>query len=56
LINDMMPAASPVWPMFDFSEPMAQNCRSSVLSRYAWDSPATSIGSPISVPVPCAST
>ena len=32
LIRPPMPAASPVWPMFDFSEPMAQNCLSSVPS------------------------
>ncbi len=33
LISAPMPAASPVWPMLDFNEPMAQNCRSSVPRR-----------------------
>ena len=43
--------------MFDLTEPIAQN-RLSVRMRAvrnAWVSPAISIGSPSSVPVPCAS-
>ena len=56
MISAPTPAASPGWPMFVFSEPMAQNCVSSVPRRNAWVSAAISIGSPISVPVPWAST
>ena len=50
-----MPAALSAWPMFDFTEPMAQNCLSGVCWPKAWASAAISIGSPNAVPVPCAS-
>ena len=56
LVNPAMPAALSQWPMFDLTEPMAQNWRSLVSAPNALASPAISIGSPRAVPVPCAST
>ncbi len=55
LVSAAMPAALSQWPIFDLTEPMAQNCRSCVCSRKARLKPAISIGSPSEVPVPCAS-
>jgi hypothetical protein len=48
------PAAASVWPMFVFTEPMAQKPRS--VESNARVRAATSTGSPMGVPVPCAST
>ena len=47
-----IPAAVSRWPMLVLTDPRAQNCVLSVWARNAWVSAATSIGSPISVPVP----
>ena len=44
------------WPMFDFADPIAQNCVSEVSASNACFRPVISTGSPSSVPVPCAST
>ncbi|GGR19866.1 hypothetical protein GCM10010219_25820 [Streptomyces netropsis] len=56
LVRPEMPAALSACPMLLFTEPIAQNCSSSEYSRNAFVRPATSIGSPSDVPVPCAST
>jgi hypothetical protein len=56
LVSPEMPAALSAWPMLLFTEPIAQNWSSSEYSRNARVRPATSIGSPSEVPVPCAST
>ncbi|KGX66079.1 hypothetical protein Y027_1388 [Burkholderia pseudomallei TSV5] len=50
------PATVSRWPMFGFTEPIAQNPVRAVWRRYASVSAATSTGSPSFVPVPCAST
>ncbi|MMZ59894.1 hypothetical protein D1872_219550 [compost metagenome] len=50
-----MPAAASKCPMLDFTEPTAQNPLSAVSFLKAWVRPVTSMGSPSSVPVPCAS-
>ena len=57
LISPAMPAAASRWPMFVFTEPIEQRVVGA--RRPAEDArraPATSIGSPSGVPVPCAST
>ena len=51
-VNPAMPAAASAWPMFDFTDPIA-HCPP---RPNACVKPASSIGSPSSVPVPCAST
>ena len=59
LINAAIPAAWPRWPMFDFTEATAQKpvrSGSRLTARYASTRPASSMGSPTRVPVPCAST
>ena len=56
LIRPATPDTVLRWPMFDLSEPNAQNCLASVADRNTWCSASTSIGSPSAVPVPCAST
>ena len=49
------PAAVSRWPMLVFTEPMPHHCRS-LAPANACASAETSIGSPISVPVPWHST
>src|SRR6185369_708604 len=56
LISPVTPAAASRWPTFVFTDPSAQNCCNCVDARNTCVSAATSIGSPSSVPVPCAST
>ncbi len=56
LISPASPAALSRWPMAGFVEPSAQNPVRSVCARNASVRAANSIGSPFSVPVPCAST
>jgi hypothetical protein len=56
LITPATPADWPVCPMLLFTAPSLQKPTSSVDSRNAAVSAATSIGSPTRVPVPCAST
>jgi len=51
-----VPAAASRWPMLLFTDPRAQNCLRAVPRRKALVNAATSIGSPIGVAVPCAST
>lgn len=55
LISPASPAALSRWPIADFVEPSAQKPVRSVCSRNASVRAANSIGSPLSVPVPCAS-
>ena len=55
LISPATPAAASRWPMLVFTEPIAQKPLRAVRARNAWVSAATSMGSPSSVPVPCAS-
>jgi hypothetical protein len=54
-VTPAMPAALSAWPMFDFTDPIAQRCGRPPALRKAPSSPAISIGSPREVPVPCAS-
>ncbi|KGS16772.1 putative mixed polyketide synthase/non-ribosomal peptide synthetase domain protein [Burkholderia pseudomallei MSHR4378] len=56
LMHPDSPATVSRWPMFGFTEPIAQNPVRAVWRRYASVSAATSTGSPSFVPVPCAST
>ena len=56
LIRLAAPEAMSVCPMLLFTEPMAQYCFKSVCCRKVSDSEATSMGSPMGVAVPCAST
>lgn len=56
LITAATPDAASRCPMLDFTEPMKSGSRAvRVEERAAWMAPA-SVGSPILVPVPCAST
>ncbi len=54
MISDAAPAAASACPMFDFTEPMP--IRPSVPPAKAVPAASSSIRSPSSVPVPCAST
>ena len=55
VVNPAMPAADSQCPIFDFNDPIAQNCFLSLVSLNARVKPAISIGSPRAVPVPWAS-
>ncbi|CAJ3317076.1 Uncharacterised protein [Burkholderia pseudomallei] len=54
-VSAAMPAAPSQWPMFDFTEPIRHG-PFAPLSANPRARPASSIGSPSAVPVPCAST
>ncbi|RGC65729.1 hypothetical protein C5N14_27215 [Micromonospora sp. MW-13] len=56
LITPAMPAAAWVWPMFDLIEPSSRGAASPRSCPYVASSACASIGSPRTVPVPCAST
>ena len=55
LVSPAMPAAASRCPMADFTDPSAQKPVSAVSGAKAWVRPSTSMGSPSTVPVPCAS-
>ena len=56
LITPATPAACWAWPMLDFTEPSHSGRPASRSCPYAAISAWASIGSPSTVPVPCAST
>ena len=56
LISPAAPAAACVWPMFDFTDPSHSGRPAARPCPYVASTACASIGSPSSVPVPCAST
>jgi hypothetical protein len=56
LISPATPAVAFVWPIIDFTEPIAVEPGSAPASRYTRESACTSAPSPATVPVPWAST
>ncbi len=55
LVTAAIPAADSRCPMFDLTDPIGQNCFSSVEPSKAFNNPVISMGSPSDVPVPCVS-